>query len=345
VKQHPIPHNILDIEFKLFGKLTLKQAAYIAIGVVTGGIFLLLRANGAIPDILAWPAFLILSGIGLFVGLVPINDQTADTLIANYFKAIGSPTRRVWKNAQFNERLEVIKESKDAAAGVDDTSNQQHDKPALGGADIVGSTTAGNPMTENSNNEIASLDEEEKQKMDYFENLSKQTESSTTIPSTGETERQYAERASARDETTIPRETKELLLKNRAAMKQGASQMETEPTPTQKQTNNNQLVYASFSMGDLKVVPLQFKREANIPYLQFVDSNNHPVPNSIVVIKDSNGTTVQAHRTNSDGLIVPTRPLTQGNYVIEIQSDKQKFPIVQYVADGAILDAIQVKAI
>jgi hypothetical protein len=57
MRQHPIPHNILDIEFKLFGKFSAKQFGYIAIGAVTGGIFLLLRSNGAIPDIIAWPAF------------------------------------------------------------------------------------------------------------------------------------------------------------------------------------------------------------------------------------------------------------------------------------------------
>lgn len=98
MRQHPIPQNVLDIEFKLFTKFTLKEFAYLAVGVSIGGIFLYLSTKGDIPGIIGVPAFALFSGAGAFLALVPINDQNADTYIVNYFTAINRPTQRVWLN-------------------------------------------------------------------------------------------------------------------------------------------------------------------------------------------------------------------------------------------------------
>jgi hypothetical protein len=103
MKQHPIPQNVLDVEFKLFTKLTLKEFAYLAAGILAGSIFLLLNNQAGLPGIIAWPAFLLLSGLGLFFALVPINDQGADEFVKNYFQAIQKPTQRVWLNEQMKE--------------------------------------------------------------------------------------------------------------------------------------------------------------------------------------------------------------------------------------------------
>ena len=103
MKQHPIPQNVLDVEFKLFTKLTLKEFAYLAAGILSGSIFLLLNNQAGLPGIIAWPAFILLSGIGLFFALVPINDQGADEFVKNYFQAIQRPTQRVWLNEQMKE--------------------------------------------------------------------------------------------------------------------------------------------------------------------------------------------------------------------------------------------------
>lgn len=103
MKQHPIPQNVLDVEFKLFTKFTLKEFAYLAAGVLSGGIFLVLNRQAGLPGIIAWPAFLILSGVGAFFALVPINDQGADEFVKNYFTAINKPTQRVWLNEKMKE--------------------------------------------------------------------------------------------------------------------------------------------------------------------------------------------------------------------------------------------------
>lgn len=103
MRQHPIPQNVLDVEFKLFTKLTLKEFGYLAGGVLAGSVFLLLNNQVGLPGIIAWPAFILLSGVGLFFALVPINDQGADEFVKNYFQAIQKPTQRVWLNEQMKE--------------------------------------------------------------------------------------------------------------------------------------------------------------------------------------------------------------------------------------------------
>jgi hypothetical protein len=57
MRQHAIPQNILDVEFKLFTKFTLKEFAYLAIGLGIGGIMIYLVVSGIIPPILGIPIF------------------------------------------------------------------------------------------------------------------------------------------------------------------------------------------------------------------------------------------------------------------------------------------------
>jgi hypothetical protein len=107
MRQHAIPQNILDVEFKIFTKFTLKEFAYLAIGIGIGGIFLYMYAKNQIPSFLAIPIFIVSSGIGIFFALVPINDQPADQYIKNFVNAIQKPTRRVWLDSKMKrERRE-----------------------------------------------------------------------------------------------------------------------------------------------------------------------------------------------------------------------------------------------
>lgn len=109
MRQHPIPQNVLDVEFKLFTKFTLREFAYLAIGVSIGGIFLYFTTKGQIPGIIGIPIFVIFSALGAFFALVPINDQPADKFVTNFFNAINRPTQRVWLNTELkNQRAKPV---------------------------------------------------------------------------------------------------------------------------------------------------------------------------------------------------------------------------------------------
>lgn len=103
MRQHPIPQNVLDVEFKLFTKFTLKEFVYLAIGVGIGGVFLYITTKGQFPGIVGIPLFIIFSGLGIFMALVPINGQPADRFFSNFIFAINRPTQRVWLNKELKE--------------------------------------------------------------------------------------------------------------------------------------------------------------------------------------------------------------------------------------------------
>ncbi len=126
MRQHPIPQNILDVEFKLFTKFTVKEFAYIATGIIIGALFIFLWTEDRMPGILAFPSFALFAGIGLILGLVPIQDQPADRILSNYVKAINRPTLRVWQGEEMKLRMKERKDAaKEAVVQVQKPSSQQ----------------------------------------------------------------------------------------------------------------------------------------------------------------------------------------------------------------------------
>ena len=105
MRQHPIPQNILDVEFKLFTYFTVKEFAYVATGAVVGGLFIYLWTQNRIPGIIAFPSFIFFGGLGLVLGMVPIQDQPADKIISNYIRAINRPTLRVWQGKEMKLKM------------------------------------------------------------------------------------------------------------------------------------------------------------------------------------------------------------------------------------------------
>ena len=103
-KQHPVPQEVFSVQFKLVGDLTLRQFGFlIFFGVLA---FIIFSIN------IFFPVKLVLSVISLLIGIgfafVPIQDQPMDQWIGAFFRAIYTPTRRLWiKSAEPAEFLTV----------------------------------------------------------------------------------------------------------------------------------------------------------------------------------------------------------------------------------------------
>ncbi len=151
MKQHAIPQNVLDVEFKLFTKFTLKEFAYLAIGVVLGGLFLYLTVSKKIPAIIGIPIFVVFSGAGVFLALVPINDQPADKFIQNYITAITNPTQRVWKSKNQGDKAQKpgVKPSKDGTL----VSKDVKERPK-----IIGSSISKSKIVEETSENVKAID-------------------------------------------------------------------------------------------------------------------------------------------------------------------------------------------
>jgi hypothetical protein len=112
MRQHPIPQNVLDVEFKLFTKFTVKEFVYMAVGITVGGIFIYLWTNNILPGIIAFPLFMFFTAVGLLLGLIPINDQPAEKFIISYIQAITKPTLRVWQGEEMKMILKQRQQEK-----------------------------------------------------------------------------------------------------------------------------------------------------------------------------------------------------------------------------------------
>lgn len=91
-QQHPIPQNVMQVEFKLIGNLTIRQFVYAAVGVV----FFYIAITSPIPSFIRFPvAFIGLIG-GLALAFLPLEDRGLDQWTKNFLGAIFSPTQRIW---------------------------------------------------------------------------------------------------------------------------------------------------------------------------------------------------------------------------------------------------------
>ena len=89
-RQHPVPQNIMDVEFKLIGELTMRQFSYLLVfGLAT---YFSLR----IPGLFKFPAVIFFGLLALGLAFVPVGERGLDEWIVNFFKSINSPTQRKW---------------------------------------------------------------------------------------------------------------------------------------------------------------------------------------------------------------------------------------------------------
>src|SRR3989344_1388526 len=93
MQQHPVPQNIMSVEFQLIGNMTIKQFAYVG----GGGILAFIFFSTPLPDFLKWPLVLGFGGLGAAFAFAPINDITLDRWLVAFIKAVYSPTKRVWR--------------------------------------------------------------------------------------------------------------------------------------------------------------------------------------------------------------------------------------------------------
>ncbi len=92
-KQHSIPQNIMSIQFKLIGNMSMRQFLIIATPLLIGFIMYVVKISNYIT--VPFTAIFVL--LALAIAFVPIDDRPLDEWITNFIVAIKNPTQRVWK--------------------------------------------------------------------------------------------------------------------------------------------------------------------------------------------------------------------------------------------------------
>ncbi len=91
-KQHAVPQNIMDVEFKLIGDLTMRQFSYLLLfGILSYVSF------AVVVGIFKWPLVVIFVLLGVSLAFVPLGERGLDDWIVSFIRAINMPTQRFWK--------------------------------------------------------------------------------------------------------------------------------------------------------------------------------------------------------------------------------------------------------
>lgn len=111
-KQHAIPQNVLDVQFKIISGLTMRQFFYLLINGVIVYITFLAVGNTYLKVLIM--GFFALFGV--FLAYIPLNERGLDEWIVFFFKAVYRNNQRVWKKeivvpTAFNyQNLNVVKQ-------------------------------------------------------------------------------------------------------------------------------------------------------------------------------------------------------------------------------------------
>ncbi len=91
-KQHAVPQNVMSVDFKLIGDLTMRQFAYVFIAGVLAYLSYVFFVG-----IFRWPLVFLIGFGGIGFAFIPVQERGMDEWIINFFRAMYSPTQRIWR--------------------------------------------------------------------------------------------------------------------------------------------------------------------------------------------------------------------------------------------------------
>jgi hypothetical protein len=119
MEKHAIPHNFMDVEFKLFGNLTVRQFGYIAICSL---VALVLYFSG-IPRLITIPLIVLMLLLAAALAFLTVNGLPFSRWFSNFLVSLLTPQRKVYKKTA--KTPEILKET---ATSV---KNQKELDPAM----------------------------------------------------------------------------------------------------------------------------------------------------------------------------------------------------------------------
>lgn len=86
----------MDVEFKLFGELTIRQFGYVAGGALVAFVCYVSFAD--IP-LIRWPLVVFFGILGIMLAVFKVNDRPFEIWLANFIFALFTSQRRIWKKS------------------------------------------------------------------------------------------------------------------------------------------------------------------------------------------------------------------------------------------------------
>lgn len=323
MQPHPIPQNVTSFQFHLIGDMTLKQFVYLAVGSIIA--YLLFVFLSPIYPIVAWPLIIISAISGFALAFLPINSRPLDSWIGAFFKAIYSPTKRVWKKGSktfkeeplFNSRLiTFLSTPQIAAQPTPQVATQVPVEPIDLAKTVDLAKEAQNLQmkiiqTERALSQIKQASQTPTQvPVDYSGQVNKILSDLQTLVS------QASQIKGKLETVTQP----EIIAKPAATVEKVKVVVPTKP-------KQNQLALTTFPNVLSGVVK---------------DSTGNYLEGAVAVIYDKEGLPVRALKTNKLGQFSGSTPLPNGVYTLELEKDNYTFDVLQIELTGGILPPLMI---
>jgi hypothetical protein len=334
-REHPIPQEVSTYEFRLVGDMTIKQFMQVAAGAL---ISLVLYSSNLAPYV-KWPLIIISFLSGIALAFFPIEDRPLSKWIVLFVKAIYSPTVYVWnKNARKYDFFQP-----------ENVNVNLPPLPPVPATGVLPPTTLNpTPTTNQSLDEPTKLDREE-------ENLLTKVAQEFNNPVSAAPIEQNINNIPALT-ASVARENIKIPVPANKSIPVEKQARPTEPVlpPEMTSTGANTSGVTPLAGQDLSSAKTAtFSEDAsppspptrpNVVVGQVLDPNGKIIDGAILEIKDKEGRSVRALRSNRLGHFMIVTPLANGSYTITVEKDGHNFEPVSFEAKDQIIPSIAIWA-
>lgn len=336
---HPIPQNVTSFQFRLIGQMTLKQFLYLSMGMSVAYVsFVFFSAS--VP-IIAWPIIIVSSGLGAAFAFLPIADRPLDYWAVAFFKAVYSPTKRVWNKNGHTYSQEPLFFRRINLLGITSI-------PVINPSIQISRPTIPNPFTPKVVSAPLPVGLPTKEELSQTVDLARQAQGL---------------------QTQIIQTQKELDQIKKANSTTGASPQQYSDEINKVLTNLNQLVTQASSIKQMLGTVTHAPAPAKIaPKVEIVaalkpkqtqvvltttqnvingivtDAQGNYLDTVVVVIYNKEGLPVRALKTNKLGQFSGATPLPNGKYTLQLEKDSLAFDVFQLTLEGNVLPPLVVSA-
>lgn len=331
MESHPIPQNVTAFQFKLVGDMTLKQFLYLAGGAVIAYV-LFVFARGIYP-LVTWPLIIISALLGVAFAFLPVQSRPLDQWLAAFFKAVYTPTKRVWAkdkqtykdNPLFKSRYLTYTQTL-----ISYTPQPPQKTPAadLPSAEELKQTVELAKQAQNLQSKIILTERQLNQ-------IKTQAQQSISVPA------DYTQQVNKvlSDMQILVKRASEI--KQKLEMVDQTDQVKTiEPPPLEAAKPIVKVVVAEKP----KQTQLALTTFPNVINGIIKDGKNNYLEAVVVVIYDKEGLPVRALKTNKLGQFTGATPLPNGTYRLELEKEGFVFDVLQIELNGQVLAPLQITA-
>jgi len=287
---HPIPQDVTGFQFKLIGAMTIKQFAYVGIGVVISVIIYYSPVN-IFFKILLIPLF----GLGgTILAFVPIEGRPIDVMFFNFIKSLFVPNQFIYqKNGGQLSFTQPLPTGNSSDISTIKTQNKLDEKEQAY-ISSVAATTADMTQAPISQPQVATLSQPASLQEPEQPTVQQQTISAPPAPP----------QPSVQQIAVQPQQTH---VQDQALPKPPLASSPIQVTLQQPAKTTG---------------ALQPSDTPNVVMGIVKDSRGNVLSGMLVEIKDKDGNPVRAFKTNPLGQFSSATPLSPGNYSMEIEDPK-----------------------